>query len=75
MVNLDVDSVVIKTNCVHCGQPIEKKGKIHKGKELIREEMLKKEEIDDNDPYLAIHMLCDRCDLLFGAEEEAKKNI
>ena len=60
---------------MHCGQPIEKKGKIHKGNKLLRDEVLKKEEIHYNDPYVAIHMLCDRCDLLFGAEEEAKKYI
>jgi len=73
LIDLEVDSVVIKTNCVHCGQPIEKKGKVHKGKDLMKDEVIQNEEIHDDDPYVAIHMLCDRCDLLFGAEEEAKR--
>jgi len=66
LITLKVETVTVKTSCVHCGSPIEKEVKMYKGKDFLNEEWLKKNEIYPDDPYTFVHLLCDKCDIMRG---------
>ena len=70
---MDIKTVTVKTNCIHCGSPMEIEAKVCKGKDFLNEEWLKKDEIYPDDPYTFIHLLCDRCNLTRGIDEDAHK--
>jgi hypothetical protein len=74
MVILRVDTVIIKTSCIHCGTPIEVEAKVYKGKDFFNAEWLKNDKIHPVDPYAFVHLLCEQCDLMIGFKEEAYKN-
>ncbi|MFC1803461.1 hypothetical protein ACFL0D_05785 [Thermoproteota archaeon] len=68
---MDVNTVIIQTNCVHCGSQIKVEAQVYKGKDLFNEEMLKKDNIYPNDPYAFVHLLCEKCDIMRGMDEDA----
>jgi hypothetical protein len=64
---------MIRTHCVKCGNQIETEVKRYQGKEFLNEDILKKEDIYPDDPYTYVHLLCEKCSMQRGVQNEADK--
>jgi hypothetical protein len=68
-----VESITIRTHCVRCGDQIEKEVKVYKGKDFLNRKWLDKEDVHPDDSYTFIHLLCEKCDMITGLQNESEK--
>jgi hypothetical protein len=71
---LNKDRIKVRTYCLRCGAQIEVDQKKYKGKDLFSETLLKKEDLHSDDLYTYVHLLCEKCDMMKGFQEEADKD-
>ena len=64
---------MVRTHCVHCGDQIETELEIYRGKEFLSIDLLKKEDVYPEDPYTYVHLLCEKCSITRGVQDESDK--
>ena len=65
--------ILIRTHCVKCGAQIETELEIYTGKDFLNRDILKKKDIFPDDPYTYVHLLCEKCSMTRGFQDEADK--
>ena len=63
--------ITVRTHCVSCGSQIEVESMIYQGTDLIR--VTTEDKIHSDDPYTIVHLLCEKCDMMRGFQDEVDK--
>ena len=65
------EKITVRTHCVRCGSQIEVESKIYQGKDLTQ--VIIVDQIHSDDPYTLVHLLCEKCDMMRGFQDEMDK--
>jgi hypothetical protein len=71
LIVLKDEKITVRTHCIQCGFQIEVKSKIYQGKDFT--ELLKMDQVHSNDPYTLVHLLCKKCDMMRGFQDEVDR--
>jgi hypothetical protein len=71
LIILKDEEITVRTHCIRCGSQIEVKSKIYQGSEFTGLHTM--DQIHSGDPYALVHLLCEKCDMMKGFQDEADK--